>query len=103
MGRIFPVRVRKPGLLFFSTECQRFPKDPPEGGKGGEAESLSRGSAMYGLEVSQVRSTGARKRLWRGGALGQGRWGVPRTLACHPGSTQPGGTATDAGSHPTNC
>lgn len=33
--------------------------------------------------------------------MGQGCSGVPQTLACHPGSTQPGGTATDAGSRPT--
>lgn len=59
---------------------------------------MSRGSATYGLEV---RSTEARKRLYTTGALEQGHWGVPQTLACHHGSTQPGGTATDAGSRPT--
>lgn len=53
---------------------------------------------MYGLEV---RSTRARKRLKRDAALQQELWGIPQTLACHPGSTQPGGTATNTGSHPT--
>lgn len=97
-GRIFQGSVRAPeslGFCFSPSNANDSPKIPQ---KRERAESLSRGSATYGLEV---RSTGARKRLKRGGALRQEHWGVPQTLACHPGSTQPGGTATNAGSRPT--
>lgn len=36
-----------------------------------------------------------------GGAPELGHWTISQTLACRPGSTQPGGTAKDEGSHPT--
>lgn len=98
IGRIFQGSVRAPkslGFCFSPSNANDSPKIPQEGER---EESLSRGSATSGLEV---RSTVARKRLKRGGALRQEHWGVPQTLACHPGSTQPGGTATNAGSRPT--
>lgn len=51
----------------------------------------------------EVRSTEVRKRPQMGRAPEWGHWNISQTLACHPGSTQPGGTAKDAGSHPTSC
>lgn len=59
---------------------------------------MSEAHPWMGLES---RSTGVRKRPKRGGARGKRRRAVPQPLAGRPESTQPGGTAIDAGSHPT--
>lgn len=70
-GRIFQGSVRAPeslGFCFSPSNANDSPKIPQKGEKEEKAENLSRGSAMYGLEV---RSTGVRKRLKRGGALRQ--------------------------------
>lgn len=74
------------------------PPHSPQKGKGGGGRERVENSPYSELEV---RSTEVRRRPQTGRAPESGRWSISQTLACRPGSTQPGGTAKDAGSHPT--
>lgn len=97
---VFQGSGRSPELGLLIPLIQSVPQMSPKRERGRKQSAYQKVPKDVGLKVT---STGVKKRSRMTGTLGRGCWGVAQTQACHPGSTQPGGTATDAGSRPTSC